>query len=55
VDLPVFDLMCGLAARRFGVLQWLGAFRHQGCTDSPRQFAARVPPFLRQALAELGA
>jgi aminoglycoside phosphotransferase (APT) family kinase protein len=55
VDLPVFDLMCGLAAQRFGTTQWLGAFRHQGCTDSRRQFAARVPPFLRQALAELGA
>lgn len=54
VDLPVFDLMCGLAARRFGA-RWLSAFRHQGCTDTPRQFAARVTPFLRQALAELGA
>ncbi len=54
VDLPVFDLMCGLAARRLGA-QWLRAFRHQGCTDTPRQFAARVTPFLRQALAELGA
>lgn len=55
VDLPVFDLMCGLAARRFGAAQWLRAFRQQGCTDTPRQFAARVTPFLRQALAELGA
>ncbi|MBO0884924.1 MAG: aminoglycoside phosphotransferase family protein [Mycobacterium sp.] len=54
VDLPVFDLMCGLAARQLGA-QWLRAFRHQGCTDTPRQFAARVTPFLRQALAELGA
>lgn len=54
VDLPVFDLMCGMAARRFGAAQWLGAFRHQGCTDTPRQFAARVTPFLRQALAALG-
>lgn len=54
-DLPVFDLMCGLAARQFGATQWLGAFRHQGCTDTPRQFAARLTPFLRQALAELGA
>ena len=55
VDLPVFDLMCGLAARRLGATQWLPSFRHQGCTDTPRQFAARVTPFLRQALAELGA
>lgn len=54
VDLPVFDLMCGLAARRLAT-QWLNSFRHQGCTDTPRQFAARVTPFLRQALAELDA
>lgn len=54
VNLPVFDLMCGLAARELGASRWLHAFRTQGCTDSPRQFAARVTPFLRQALAELG-
>jgi aminoglycoside phosphotransferase (APT) family kinase protein len=54
-DLPVFDLICGLAARKLGPSQWLRAFRQQGCTDSPRQFAARVTPFLRAALAELGA
>lgn len=54
-DLPVFDLMCGLAARRFGATQWLHSYRQQGCTDTPRQFAARVTPFLRQALADLGA
>lgn len=54
VDLPVFDLMCGLAARRLGT-QWLGAYRHQGCTDTARQFAARASAFLRHALAELGA
>lgn len=54
-DLPVFDLMCGLAARKLGASQWLRAFRQQGCTDTARQFAARVTPFLRQALAELGA
>jgi aminoglycoside phosphotransferase (APT) family kinase protein len=52
MDLPVFDLMCGLAARRLGA-QWLHSFRHQGCTDTSRQFAARVTPFLRRALAEL--
>ncbi len=55
VDLPVFDLMAGLVARQLGAKQWLGSYRHQGCIDSPRQFAARMPPFLRQALAELGA
>jgi aminoglycoside phosphotransferase (APT) family kinase protein len=54
VDLPVFDLMCGLAARRLGATQWLQSFRQQGCIDTRRQFAARVTPFLRQALAELG-
>lgn len=54
VDLPVFDLMCGLAARDLGASKWLHAFRSQGCTDTPRQFAARVTPFLHQALAELG-
>lgn len=54
IDLPVFDLMCGLAARQHGS-RWLHAYRQQGRTDTPRQFAARVTPFLRQALAELGA
>lgn len=54
VDLPVFDLMCGLVARQFGPTQWLPSYRQQGCTDTPRQFAARMTPFLRQALAELG-
>ncbi|MGH3599255.1 MAG: phosphotransferase, partial [Pseudonocardiaceae bacterium] len=55
VDLPVFDLMCGLVARRFGATQWLPSYRQQGCIGTPRQFVARVTPFLRQALAELGA
>lgn len=55
VDLPVFDLMSGLVARQRGASQWLRSYRHQGCTDTPRQFAARVPPFLNHALAELGA
>ncbi len=54
-NLPVFDLMCGLAARRLAPTRWIHSYRHQGCTDTPRQFAARVTPFLRQALAELGA
>lgn len=54
VDLPAFDLMCGLAAHRLGASKWLHAYRHQGCTDTPRQFTARVTPFLHQALAELG-
>jgi hypothetical protein len=54
VDLPVFDLMCGLVARHYGATAWLPSYRHQGCTDSPRQFAARITPFLRHALAELG-
>ncbi len=53
VDLPTFDLMCGLAAHRLGTSRWLHAYRHQGCTDTPRQFTARVAPFLHQALAEL--
>jgi aminoglycoside phosphotransferase (APT) family kinase protein len=55
VDLPVFDLMCGLVARQFGPTKWLPSYRHQGCTDTSRQFAARTTPFLRRALAELGA
>lgn len=54
VDLPVFDLMCGIAARRLGAARWLRAYQQQGCTDTQRQFAARVTPFLRQALAQLG-
>lgn len=53
VDLPVFDLMAGLVARQLGPKQWLGSYRHQRCADTPRQFAARMPPFLRQALVEL--
>jgi aminoglycoside phosphotransferase (APT) family kinase protein len=55
VDLPVFDLMCGLVARSLGPTRWLASYRIQGCIDTPRQLAARMPPFLRQALAELGA
>jgi len=35
--------------------RWFGSSWQQRCTGTPRQFAARVPPFLRQALAELGA
>lgn len=54
VDLPVFDLMSGLVARQLGPVQWLPGYRQQGCTDTPQQFAARMPPFLHQALAELG-
>lgn len=54
VDLPVFDLMCGVVAHRF-TSRWLGAFQQQGSTATQRQFDARVVPFLRQALAELGA
>lgn len=53
VDLPVFDLMCGLAARRWAASLWLPGYRHQGSADTPRQVAARITPFLRQALAEL--
>jgi aminoglycoside phosphotransferase (APT) family kinase protein len=55
VDLPVFDLMAGLVAQRLGPSRWLPSYRHHGCTDTPRQLAARMPAFLRQALAELGA
>ena len=53
VDLPAFDLMCGIHARQFGHL-FLDAYREQGRTDSMRQFAARLSPFIRRALAELG-
>ncbi|MFC7622093.1 phosphotransferase family protein [Microlunatus sp. GCM10028923] len=54
-NLPVFDLMCGVAARRWAGKLWLPGYQQQGCTDTPRQVAARITPFLRQALAELGA
>ena len=54
VDLALFDLICGLRARASAV-RWLDAYREQGCPDSPRQFAGRVTPLLRQALAHLGA
>lgn len=54
VDLPVFDLMSGLVARQLGPAYWLSSYRQWGCTDTPRQLAARMPPFLRQALAEFG-
>ena len=53
VDLPAFDLMCGLHAREWGHL-FLEAYRQQGRTDTMRQFAARLSPFIRRALAELG-
>lgn len=54
VDLPVFDLMCGLVAQHCGPRHWLSSYRHQGCTDTPQQLAARMPSFLNHALAELG-
>lgn len=54
VDLPVFDLICGLRARQWGAV-WLTAYREQGLTDTTRQFAARATSYLRQALAELSA
>jgi aminoglycoside phosphotransferase (APT) family kinase protein len=53
-DLPVFDLVCGLEALRKGV-RMLRAYRQQGRTDSPQQFAERATAFLHHALAELGA
>ena len=52
VDLALFDLICGLRARE-SAASWLTAYREQGRTDTPRQFASRVTPFLRQALAQL--
>lgn len=52
-ELPVYDLIGVLEARRWGA-RWLGAYRQQGLTDTPRNFAARLTPFLRRALAELG-
>jgi aminoglycoside phosphotransferase (APT) family kinase protein len=55
IDLPAFDLMAGLVARQLGPRYWRNSYQQQGCTDTIRQFAARMPPFLRQALAELGA
>lgn len=54
VDLPVFDLMSGLVARQLGPTRWLPSYQQQGCTDTSAQLAARVTPFLRQALAALG-
>lgn len=53
VDLPLFDLICGLRARQW-CGAWLGAYREQGLVATRRQFAARVTPFLQRALAELG-
>ncbi|MBM7791141.1 phosphotransferase family protein [Tenggerimyces flavus] len=53
-DLPVFDLVCGLDALRKSA-RMLTAYRQQGRTDSPRQFADRASAFLRHTLAELGA
>jgi aminoglycoside phosphotransferase (APT) family kinase protein len=53
VDLAAFDLMCGMKARRFGHL-YLEAYRDLGRRDTLRQFAARLAPFNRRALAELG-
>lgn len=53
VDLPAFDLMCGLHARQWGHL-FLVAYQAVGRTDTVRQFAARLAPFNRRALAELG-
>ena len=54
VDLAAFDLACGLHAREWGHL-FLEAYRQQGRTDNMRQFAARLSPFIRRALAELEA
>jgi aminoglycoside phosphotransferase (APT) family kinase protein len=53
VDLAAFDLMCGMKARRFGHL-YLESYRAVGRGDTVRQFAARLAPFNRRALAELG-
>ncbi len=53
VDLPAFDLVCGLHARQWGHL-FLVAYQAVGRTDTVRQFAARLSPFNRRALAELG-
>lgn len=53
VDLPVFDLVCGLSARQWG-RAWLGAYRQQGLTATHFQFANRLTPFLRHAMARLG-
>lgn len=53
-DLPVFDLICGLEALRSSA-RMLRAYRQQGRTDSPRQFADRATAFLRNTLAEIGA
>jgi aminoglycoside phosphotransferase (APT) family kinase protein len=53
VDLPAFDLMCGMHARRHAAL-FLEAYVSVGRTDTVRQFAARLVPFNRRALAELG-
>jgi aminoglycoside phosphotransferase (APT) family kinase protein len=52
-DVPVFDLICGLQALRKGT-RMLTAYRQQGRTDSPQQFADRASAFLVHTLAELG-
>jgi aminoglycoside phosphotransferase (APT) family kinase protein len=52
VDLPAFDLLCALHARQWGH-RFLEAYRDQGRTDNMRQFAARVTPFIRRAVAQL--
>jgi aminoglycoside phosphotransferase (APT) family kinase protein len=52
VDLPAFDLLCAIHARQWGH-QFLEAYREQGRTDNMRQFAARLTPFIRRAVAQL--
>jgi hypothetical protein len=54
VDPAAFDLMCGMNARRFGHL-FLDAYRAVGRTDTVRQFAARLAPFNKRALAAVSA
>jgi aminoglycoside phosphotransferase (APT) family kinase protein len=53
VDLPVFDLLCGLDTLRKGG-RILTAYRQQGRTDTSQQFEDRASAFLRHTLARLG-
>lgn len=52
-ELPLWDLMCALGARRWSHT-WLGAYREQGRRDlTLRQFRSRLRVFTERALSEL--
>lgn len=52
-DVPLWDLMCALGARRWSHT-WLGAYREQGRRDlNLRQFRSRLRAFTERALSEV--